>query len=145
MPKICIVCGKPIKYCGHCDDYQKKNRWKNSYCSENCREVFRTCSNYEGKLLSIEEAYAVLKTLKIDNVLKSVKASVDKIMSYKPVKSVVAEEKAKVELEMPEIAKTEVIQEIAQEAFRETPQETPQETERPKHRPRRKRLKKTEE
>ena len=113
--RLCIVCGQSYLYCPHCDKNNKQNRWKINYCSENCRDVFKTCSNYEGGLISLEEAYDTLIKLNIQNVKDSVKATVNKIMTYKPIVEVKSEEPV------------EIIEE------------------KPKHRPRRKRLKKTDE
>jgi len=80
----CLVCGKKYKYCPHCNGNAAKEAWKATYCSLVCREIFRTCSNYEGKIITQEDAYNKLVSLNVnsDNVTSSVKSSVDKIMQY---------------------------------------------------------------
>ena len=82
--KECLVCGKNYKYCAHCNKNGVKETWRNTYCCSSCREIFNTCSNYEGKLISQEEAYNKLTELNVDvnTVKKSVKESVEKIMNY---------------------------------------------------------------
>lgn len=80
----CLVCGKKYKYCPHCNGNAAKEAWKATYCSLVCREIFKTCSNYEGELISQEDAYNKLVSLNVDsdNVTSSVKSSVKKIMQY---------------------------------------------------------------
>ena len=94
----CIVCGKNYDYCPHCNKGSKNNMWKSSYCSENCRDIFHTCSNFEGKLISQEDAFNKLNSLNIKSidVKKSVKGSVDRIMTFKKAESVVIPEVAPV-------------------------------------------------
>ena len=88
--KICLVCGKEFKYCAHCKKNGEKNTWRNIYCCSECREVFNTCSNFEGGLISQEEAFNKLTELniKVDSVRDSVKKSVEKILDYKPKKEI---------------------------------------------------------
>ena len=81
--KKCLVCNSSYEYCPHCGG--NPTPWKASYCSEECRDIFNTCYNYESKRITQEEAYNKLIELNIKdkNVQKSVKGSVDKIMTYK--------------------------------------------------------------
>lgn len=93
--KECLVCGKTYKYCGHCNKNGIVDTWRNTYCSKECREIFKTCSNYEGNLISIEDAYNKLIELNVDvnKMKKSVRESVNKIMEYKPIsKEIVTED-----------------------------------------------------
>ena len=49
MPKNnreCICCGKAYKYCNTCADQILEPTWKAIYCSENCKKVFMTTTNY---------------------------------------------------------------------------------------------------
>ena len=84
--RSCLVCGSKYKYCGHCNKNNIVERWKNTYCSKECRELFNTCSNFEGGLITGKEAYKIITGLNINlnNVTKAVKGSVDKILTYKP-------------------------------------------------------------
>lgn len=54
--KNCLVCDKQYEYCGNCDKHQKENTWKQKYCSENCRNIFKTCMDYISGVISIDEA-----------------------------------------------------------------------------------------
>lgn len=84
--RTCLVCGRSYQYCGHCQGNKKIETWRNNYCSEDCRKVFNTCSNFEGKIISGEDAYKMLAETNVDleNVSDSVKGSVNRIMQYKP-------------------------------------------------------------
>ena len=86
--RICLVCGRSYQYCGHCQGNKKIETWRNNYCSEDCRKIFNTCSNFEGRAISGEDAYKILieTNVNLENVSSSVKNSVDKIMKYKPEK-----------------------------------------------------------
>ena len=119
--KQCLVCGKKYKYCAHCNKNGVITTWKNIYCSKECREIFNTCSDYEGKLISQEDAYKKLTELNVnpDTVKKSVKGTVNKIMTYKP-----------------KLTKSRKVEEVSVEEKTE---------EEPKRRPRRRRVKKVEE
>lgn len=82
--KICVCCNTIYEYCGHCDDNAKINKWKNNYCSENCREIFKTVTDYIGKLITIEEAKKRLQKqdLKICTT-RQVSKVIEEIMNYK--------------------------------------------------------------
>lgn len=78
---ICCVCGKEYKYCGNCDKSASKHTWKTSFCSENCRDIFRTCSGFEGGMIDLDKAFDTLNSLNIEFPLKkSVAPSVKKIL-----------------------------------------------------------------
>lgn len=85
--KECLVCGKKYKYCPHCNKNGVVDTWKNTYCSKECRTIFNTCSNYVGNIITKEEAYNIMSGLNInmDTISKSVKSTVEDIMTYKPV------------------------------------------------------------
>ena len=53
----CLVCSTKYKYCAHCNKNGVVDTWRNTYCSAACRDIFNTCSNYEGGLISQEDAY----------------------------------------------------------------------------------------
>ena len=83
--RICNVCHSKYKYCPNCRQYAGTPGWKVDYCSENCRDIFRTCSLYVGKTIDIEEAYKRLSVLNtdFDIMLPGVARNVKEIMEYK--------------------------------------------------------------
>ena len=80
--KKCIICGRTYKFCGHCNKISSSELWRNLYCCEDCREIFDTCSRYEGKSLSANEAYDRLVKCGFANkkIQPSVKGTVEKIL-----------------------------------------------------------------
>lgn len=83
--KNCIVCGKEYEFCIHCAKNGKKETWRSSFCSENCRDIFRTCSDYVGKMITIPMAQERLNKLDLNIKLqKSVNATVAEILAYQP-------------------------------------------------------------
>jgi hypothetical protein len=88
--KNCTVCGKQFKFCGQCKRVSFDDLWRNVYCSEDCRDIFKTCSKYIGKSITIKDAYnALIKSnVKEKNLQMSVKNTVDEIMEYREPKPV---------------------------------------------------------
>lgn len=85
--KTCIICGKKIGFCGKCRKISYTELWRNEYCSEECRQIFKTCARYGGKDISKEDAYNVLKSLNVESkdLQFAVKNTVDEIMNFRPV------------------------------------------------------------
>lgn len=84
---ICCVCGKITKYCHICGVYNPKQTWRYVYCSENCREIFNTCSSYVGKKITISEAYEKLSKLdlsNIKNIEKGIRKNIEEILAFVP-------------------------------------------------------------
>lgn len=80
--RICLTCGKTFTYCGHCDG-AKYASWKNNYCSENCRDIFKTVMDYIGGYIPIGIAKSRLleKNLSI-NISSNIINTYSKIMAY---------------------------------------------------------------
>ena len=113
--KKCVCCEGKYKYCSHCNKNVKQESWKNLFCSENCRDVFKTLQDYVNGYLNIAEAKEKLCGLDLNiNTTKQINKHITEIMAY----------------EVPKPEKE--VQPIVEE-------------EQPKRRPRRRRLKKTEE
>lgn len=91
IKKKCVVCGKEYEYCGHCDKNPKINRWRNQYCSENCRDILNTVTDYVGNLIDVKTAKDKLLKLNINiNMTKQISNYITVIMSYieKPKKEI---------------------------------------------------------
>ena len=58
--KKCLCCGTSYEYCGNCYDYRNYPLWMNSFCSENCKNIFEYCTNYNFQLITKEQAKAAL-------------------------------------------------------------------------------------
>ena len=133
--KVCIICAKKYKFCGHCNKISSDELWHNIYCSEECREIFNTCSRYEGKDISADEAYDKLVKYNFTdkNIQLSVKGTIEKIINNQTKTNNSPSEKSKLE-PTPEVeVKTNVSEEVTDNS------------EKPKRRPRRRRMKKIDE
>ena len=152
--KECTVCGKKYEYCDHCNKYSTGSSWRKSYCSEECRQIFRTCVKYVGGGISQEEAFKQLKSYNVTSktIQPSVKETVDNIMDYK-VENVDSQVEFIDDLE--DTVDATVVTETVENDTVDTADvivveekdddEEVKVTEEPKHRPRRRRMKKTEE
>lgn len=54
--KTCILCGKVYTFCNRCEEFDHLPRWMAIYCSNNCREIFMTATNYKAGEITKEQA-----------------------------------------------------------------------------------------
>lgn len=54
--KTCILCKKVYTFCNRCEEYDHLPRWMALYCSNNCKEIFMTATNYEYGEITKEQA-----------------------------------------------------------------------------------------
>ncbi len=52
----CIVCSKKYSYCPSCEEDKNKEPWHVLYCSDNCKTIFETASDFLEKAISKEAA-----------------------------------------------------------------------------------------
>ena len=64
MAKLtCKVCGTKYDYCPNCDKYKDEPRWKITFCSENCKDIFDTLVKHTVGKFSTKEAQKALSKL----------------------------------------------------------------------------------
>lgn len=63
--RTCIVCGTHYKYCPSCGQDNPDDTWRFIYCSENCRDVFKTVEQFKARKITKEQAAAALSALKM--------------------------------------------------------------------------------
>lgn len=86
-PRKCIVCRKEYIYCPNCGHADPTETWRNSFCSENCRSIFKVCQDYVTGAIKPAEAkkkIEELDTSRLDKFAKIIGANVVDILSYKP-------------------------------------------------------------
>ena len=44
--RTCIVCGKDYVYCPNCQKGDPNETWRNIYCSEECRGIYKICNSF---------------------------------------------------------------------------------------------------
>ena len=58
--RTCAVCGKTYTYYPRCRDDENKPTWMFTWCSENCRTIYRTLSSYEDGGINATSAKDIL-------------------------------------------------------------------------------------
>lgn len=88
----CIVCKSEYEYCGHCDSNKKINTWKNNYCSENCRDLFKIVTDYIGNIIDIKTAKERLSDINLNiTPTEQINKYIVEILAYKEPKSEITE------------------------------------------------------
>ena len=81
--QTCLLCKQTYEYCGGCSKYKHLPTFMTTFCSQNCRDIYQVMTNFEGKILTKEEAKRQLMNLDIsrhDYYTKSFATSYDRIM-----------------------------------------------------------------
>lgn len=60
LNKECILCKTKYSFCNRCEAYDHLPRWMAIYCSDNCRTIFTTATDYEYKHINKEDARKIL-------------------------------------------------------------------------------------
>ena len=63
----CLCCGASYSYCNNCYDFRNYPLWMNSFHDENCKNIFETCTNYNFKLITTEQAKKALSNCDLSN------------------------------------------------------------------------------
>lgn len=61
--RICTICSKEYAYCPNCNSYAGMPSWKFLFCSENCKDIFETISEYEQNQIDTKTAKQKLDRL----------------------------------------------------------------------------------
>lgn len=77
--KICVTCGKQYHYCNNCAADNNKPSWMGMFCSENCKDLFKTATDYYAGELSQSKAKAIVNKLDTTNKAQ-LKASIVKMI-----------------------------------------------------------------
>ena len=84
--KTCITCGKTYKYCPSCGTDRDKPMWMNIYCSDNCRILFNTATNYFGGDITKEQAKEIVDKAdlsKIDRIRPDIVKMIKEVQMFK--------------------------------------------------------------
>ena len=69
--RTCVCCGKEYYFCNTCADQNKEPRWKAIYCSDNCRKIFTTITDYNYKEMTKEQAIENLNACDLNGNYKT--------------------------------------------------------------------------
>lgn len=78
--RTCICCGKEYYFCNTCADQIKEPRWRTIYCSDNCRKIFMTITDYNYKEITKEQAIGNLNACDLNRNYKPSIANAIKIL-----------------------------------------------------------------
>lgn len=80
--RTCVCCGKEYHFCNTCASQINEPRWRNIYCSDNCRKVFMTITDYNYKEITEEQAIQNLKESDLNsNFNESITNAINKLMN----------------------------------------------------------------
>lgn len=104
--RTCSVCRKTYKYCPKCREYESLPTWMFAFCSENCKNIYATTSDYEDRHITADEAKKQLDKFDlsmIDNFGTSYQNTINdinkKVTSIKIAKSIKKDEQPKNDVE----------------------------------------------
>ena len=68
----CICCGEKYQYCPSCGNDRLKPTWYSSFCSETCKDLWKTLSEYSMELINKSKAIDLINTLPLKDKSKYV-------------------------------------------------------------------------
>ena len=83
--RTCVVCGREYSYCPHCEKDRNDETWRMVYCSNDCREVFKTVVDYKNGRIDGNAANGRLRFVDLgrrDFYQPEIKGLVGDILSY---------------------------------------------------------------
>ena len=90
----CVCCGKEYYFCPSCSSSAKEPSWKTIYCSNNCRKVFMTVTDFNYKEITKEQAVENLKKCDLNYPFKaSIKLAVNALVNQDQKKEEKTKEK----------------------------------------------------
>ena len=81
--RYCSCCGREYRFCPRCYEDKDKPYWYFCFCSDNCKNIYETTSNFENGDIDADEATAQLDKLDLSEINRfgeSYKSSINKIM-----------------------------------------------------------------
>ena len=68
----CICCGEKYQYCPSCGNDRLKPTWYSSFCSETCKDLWKTLSEYSMEFINKSEAIELIDALPLKDKSKYV-------------------------------------------------------------------------
>jgi len=94
--RVCVIDGTKYRYCPDCNHGNPNETWRYLYCSENCRNIYKTVEKWCGKKITSDEAKEALDGYVLpssDKLQKSIKKNIDQIMASATVEHKVLDNK----------------------------------------------------
>ena len=90
--RSCYLCGKTYAYCPNCGRHDPV--YMATFCSENCRDIFKSLSQYGCNLISAEDCKELLECCDLQPELykESTRKNIEKILATKTEAEIIPEE-----------------------------------------------------
>ena len=85
--KECICCGTKYSYCNTCSADRDKPTWMRNYCSDNCRKLFNTASDYFAKAITKEDAKKIIDSADLSKMSSFNKGVIQMINEVKMIQN----------------------------------------------------------
>ena len=86
----CYLCGETYKYCPTCSQDKMKPSWMVTFHSEDCKNIFETCTSFNLGMITKEEAQEAIIACDLSNQANFkpyVQKDLEKIFAEEPKKS----------------------------------------------------------
>ena len=107
----CMCCQSKYKYCPTCGQDKTKPSWMTQFCSESCKELWKTATQFNMKLIEKSEAKEIIENLELRERTAYVQCVQRDLRNILGEDSIVVEEDSQVLVEMPIITETPMIEE----------------------------------
>lgn len=80
--RTCAICSEEYDYCSSCPEKMSAPLWKRSFCSQNCKEIYDICVQFNLGQMSKSEAKKKLASCdlsKMDSFSEATKNAIEKI------------------------------------------------------------------
>jgi len=84
--KTCIICGKSYSYCPSCHRDANKPSWSILFDSENCKNIYKICTEYRDGEIDKAIAYEKIKECdltRLEDIVDITRKQIEDILSYK--------------------------------------------------------------
>ena len=75
----CLLCGTGYYYCNNCSSDKSKPTWLISFCSEKCKDIYKTAMDVSYDSISKDEAFKILSKYTIEDYENQVSEVLSKI------------------------------------------------------------------
>lgn len=109
----CYLCGQDYKYCPTCSQDKNKPSWMSEFHSENCKNIFQICTEFNLGIVEKYEAQAALEQCDLsnkENFKSFVQRDIENICAEEPKKR-----GKRAEMPIIEEAPTEQVHEVVEE------------------------------
>lgn len=115
--RTCICCGKTYRFCNNCVEFKTQPRWKHTFDTEECKNLYGVFESFVAKKISADEAKDSIDSMNLSNsFLNSIhpvlKKNLDDIRNQATPKKYKFNRKKEIEFPKEDAASDEIINSI---------------------------------